>query len=319
MNIIFTSQVNVDANGQNIVGDAANEPSIAVDRNNPNSIAIGWRQFNTVSNNFRQAGFGYTINGGQNWTFPGVIEPGIFRSDPVLESDADGNFYYNSLAVEPDYFCDVFKSSSGGSSWGEKVYAQGGDKQWMEIDKSNTSGNGHFYAYWNSSFSVCPPGSFTRSTDGVFFEDCVTIPNDPYWGTLAVASNGDLFAGGADGGSFMVARSSNAKIAGQIVTWDMTTNVSLDGSIENGVGPNPGGLLGQTIIAIDTSGGPYHDNIYLVCSVDRNSNPDPLDVMFTRSTNGGVTFSSPVKINDDARYFCISMVWNYVGCTKRTY
>ncbi len=300
MNIIFTSQVNVDANGQNIVGDAANEPSIAVDRNNPNSIAIGWRQFNTVSNNFRQAGFGYTTNGGQNWTFPGVIEPGIFRSDPVLESDADGNFYYNSLAVEPDYFCDVFKSSSGGSSWGEKVYAQGGDKQWMEIDKSNTSGNGHFYAYWNSSFSVCPPGSFTRSTDGVFFEDCVTIPNDPYWGTLAVASNGDLFAGGADGGSFLVARSSNAKIAGQIVTWDMTTNVSLDGSIENGVGPNPGGLLGQTIIAIDTSGGPYHDNIYLLCSVDRNSNPDPLDVMFTRSTNGGVTFSSPVKINDDA-------------------
>src|SRR3989304_4165264 len=45
MNSIITTQVNVDANGQNIVGDAANEPSIAVDRNNPNSIAIGWRQF----------------------------------------------------------------------------------------------------------------------------------------------------------------------------------------------------------------------------------------------------------------------------------
>ena len=299
-NNIVTSQVNVDASGQNIVGDAANEPSIALDRNNPNRIAIGWRQFNTITNNFRQAGFGYTTNGGQTWTFPGVIEPGVFRSDPVLESDIYGNFYYNSLAVDPTYFCDVFSSVDGGASWGNKTYAQGGDKQWMEIDKSNTSGNGHFYAYWNSSFSVCPPGSFTRSTDGVFFEDCVTIPNDPYWGTLAVATNGDLFAGGADGGSFMVARSSNAKIAGQIVTWDMTTNVSLDGSIENGIGPNPGGLLGQTIIAIDTSGGPYHDNIYLLCSVDRNSNPDPLDVMFTRSTNGGVTFSSPVKINDDA-------------------
>ena len=28
---------------------------------------------------------------------PGRIEAGIFRSDPVLDSDADGIFYYNSL------------------------------------------------------------------------------------------------------------------------------------------------------------------------------------------------------------------------------
>ncbi|MCW8813690.1 MAG: hypothetical protein OQK65_09185, partial [Chlorobium sp.] len=78
MNNIITSQVNVDESGQNIVGDAANEPSIAVDRNDPNRIAIGWRQFYSVNNNFRQAGFGYTTDGGQTWTFPGVIQPGIF-------------------------------------------------------------------------------------------------------------------------------------------------------------------------------------------------------------------------------------------------
>ena len=66
---IFTKQVNVDANGLNIVGDAANEPSIAVDPTNPNSIVIGWRQFNTISSSFRQAGNGYTTNGGQTWTF----------------------------------------------------------------------------------------------------------------------------------------------------------------------------------------------------------------------------------------------------------
>lgn len=309
-NSIVTSQVNVDANGQNIVGDAANEPSIAVDRNNPNRIAIGWRQFNTINNNFRQAGYGFTTNGGQNWTFPGVIEPGVFRSDPVLESDADGNFYYNSLAVEPTYFCDVFKSSSGGSAWGNKTYAQGGDKQWMELDKSGSSGNGHIYAYWTSYYSVCAPGSFTRSTDGgVFFEDCVTIPDDPYWGTLAVASNGDLFVGGSIGWDFLVAKSSNAKNPSQVVNWDMSTVVSLDGTISFGTGPNPGGLLGQTIIAIDTSGGPYHNNIYLLCSVERNSNPDPLDVMFARSTDGGVTWSSPVKINDDSG----TSAWQWFG------
>src|SRR5664279_5859949 len=40
----FTShQVNVNANGQNITGDAANEPSICVDPTNHNKISIGWR------------------------------------------------------------------------------------------------------------------------------------------------------------------------------------------------------------------------------------------------------------------------------------
>src|SRR6058998_1096754 len=41
-------QVNVDAQGNNIVGDAANEPSIAVDPTDGNKMTIGWRQFNSV-------------------------------------------------------------------------------------------------------------------------------------------------------------------------------------------------------------------------------------------------------------------------------
>ena len=81
----FTSiQVNVNASGQNITGDAANEPSIAVNPTNGNKMTIGWRQFNSVTSNFRQAGWGYTSNGGTTWTFPGVLENNVFRSDPVL-------------------------------------------------------------------------------------------------------------------------------------------------------------------------------------------------------------------------------------------
>ena len=38
-------QVNVDELGRNIVGDAANEPSIAVNPKDPSNIVIGWRQF----------------------------------------------------------------------------------------------------------------------------------------------------------------------------------------------------------------------------------------------------------------------------------
>jgi len=81
-------------------------------------MVIGWRQFDNVNSSFRQAGYGYSTDGGHSWTFPGVIDPQIFRSDPVLDFDKEGNFYYNSLTnVTGDYTCKVFKSINGGGSW----------------------------------------------------------------------------------------------------------------------------------------------------------------------------------------------------------
>src|SRR5436309_3120054 len=140
---VFTSyQVNVDASGQNIVGDAANECAISVDPTNLSRMAIGWRQFNTVLSNFRQGGWGYTIGGGVHWTFPGVLEDNVFRSDPVTSSDETGTFCYLRLRQT---FCEnMYRSTNGGQSWPElqpNGLAEGGDKQWFTIDK--TCGPGH--------------------------------------------------------------------------------------------------------------------------------------------------------------------------------
>src|SRR5262249_26776249 len=66
--VFISYQVNVDANGNNILGDAANECVISVDPTNLSRMAIGWRQFDTVASNFRQAGYGYSTDGGMHWT-----------------------------------------------------------------------------------------------------------------------------------------------------------------------------------------------------------------------------------------------------------
>src|SRR5579862_7925586 len=109
----FTSfQVNVDNHEQNIVGDAANEPSLCVDPTNPNRIAIGWRQFDSVSSNFRQGGYGYSTDAGQTWTFPGRLENNVFRSDPVLYARYDGTFFYLSLLQT--FFDTMYSSINGG-------------------------------------------------------------------------------------------------------------------------------------------------------------------------------------------------------------
>ncbi len=292
----FTSvQVNVDASGANILHDAANEPSIAVDPNDPSHIVIGWRQFDSKSSNFRQAGYGYSTNGGLTWT-TGKIEAGVFRSDPVLGFDASGKFFYDSLMG--NLTCWLFQSANGGATWSAAIPAYGGDKQWMTIDRTGGIGSGNVYEAWSTDANPTPPHTFTRSVDGgSLFQSPTDVPNAPIWGTLDVAVDGTLAMVGTsgEGGPIYVARSTSAQDPTQAPTFT-TTAVDLGGVIKTG-GPNPVGLLGQLWIAIDKSSGPRRGWIYVLASVQTPT--DPLDVMFIRSTNGGQTWSTPRRVNDD--------------------
>jgi hypothetical protein len=302
----FSYQVNVDANGNNIVGDAANEPSISVDPTNGNKMAIGWRQFNTYTSNFRQAGRGYTTDGGIHWTFPGVLQNNVFRSDPVTNSDETGNFFYLSLQSDENVslFCDdIWRSLNGGQTWTRSSHrgAHGGDKEWFTIDKTPASmGHGFQYQFWTGLFN-CDGGEFSRSTDGGFtWQTPINIPHGPVWGTLDVASNGNLFIGGGDeASSFWCIRSSNAQNPAVTPTFDQVTTVNMGGSLVYGGAVNPDGLVGQIFLALDRSGGPTNNNIYMVASVQPFGADTGTDVMFARSTDGGLSFSAPRRINND--------------------
>src|SRR5262249_4445624 len=303
---VFTSyQVNVDQNGNNILGDAANECTISVDPTDGNRMTIGWRQFNDVTSNFRQGGWGYTSDGGIHWTFPGVLQSGVFRSDPVTQSDEIGNFFYLSLQsdVNQSFFCDdLWGSTNGGQSWVQRSPdrgAGGGDKQWLTIDK--TDGPGHGFQYQTDDGANCSGFGveFQRSTDGgVTWQAPIMIPQGPVFGTLDVDTNGNLFIGG-EGNTFYCVRSSNAQIGGQTPTFDQVTPVTMGGVLGQG-GINNVGLTGQCFLAIDHSGGSTNNNIYMLASVDPTGGGfNPTNVMFVRSTDGGQTFSAPVKVNDD--------------------
>ncbi len=292
----FTVQVNVDADGNDIIGDAGNETSIAVDPTNPNRMVIGWRQFDTVNSNFRQAGYGYSTDGGLTWTFPGVLNPGVFRSDPVLDFDAEGNFYYNSL--QGTLTCDVYKIDDGGVDWTPPVPANGGDKQWMRIDRTNGIGAGNIYSNWNLSFTTCD-WDFTRSIDGGgSFEECIPVDGAPRWGTIAVDAEGVLYICGASGSNLVLIKSTTAQDPNFPVSFDSLVSVDLYGQLTTG-GINPQGLLGQMWVDVDISGGAGHGNVYVLASVNRNSNSDLADVMFAKSTDGGENFSAPIRINTD--------------------
>ena len=298
-------QVNVDADGNNILDDAANEPSIAVDPTDPSRIVIGWRQFDSVLSDFRQAGWAYSHNGGYNWTFPGVLEPDVFRSDPVLDTDADGNFYYYSLShTICDFCCEMFKSTDGGVSWTGPINARGGDKAWMTVDRTGGIGDGNVYCCWQRFANCCGDRVFTRSTNGgASFIYPRSIPSSPSFGVTAVGPDGEVYVAGIraissqDFEHFVVAKSTNAKNPAATPSFS-TVDVDLGGAMRLSAAPNPAGLLGQAWVAVDHSTGATRGNVYVLCSVDPPGD-DPLDVMFIRSVDGGQNWSTPLRINDD--------------------
>ncbi len=297
----FTStQVNVTATGQNITGDAANEPSICVDPTDGNKMTIGWRQFNSVASNFRQAGWGFTSNAGATWTFPGILENNVFRSDPVLASDSSGGFFY--LSLMQTFFDDMWRSLNGGVNFTRLASATGGDKQWFTIDNTSSIGHGFQYQSWSTGGNNYGGRQFSRSTDGGFtWINPVSIPNSPAWGTEDVNTAGDLFIGGVNlnTGQIWCERSTNAKNGSVTPSFDQSTAVNLGGDIAISEPINPDGLVGQIFLAVDKSNTALKDNVYMIASVVPTGASNGGDVMFVRSSDSGHTFSAPVRVNDD--------------------
>ncbi|MBX3379923.1 MAG: hypothetical protein KF805_07495 [Phycisphaeraceae bacterium] len=292
------TQVNVTGLQQNIVGDAANEPSLAHDPMAPSRIAVGWRQFDTIASNFRQAGAGWSNDGGRTW-HASALDPGIFRSDPVLRANADGTIFYNSLTG--DFFGWLFVSSDGGKTWNPPYPAYGGDKTWMAIDRTDGPGRGFLYESWNVAGNNYSPNTFTRSVDGLAFDDPIVLPNSPVFGTNYVGPDGELYIFGTPNSSststFYLLKSTNANNAFETPAF-VSATVNMGGVARIGGSPNPGGLLGQAQVVVNPSEGPRRGWVYLLSSVDP-AGTDPGDINFVRSTDGGLSFSAPAKINPE--------------------
>lgn len=288
-------QVNVGADAGNIVGDAANEPTLVVDPTAPDRMVAAWRQFDDPDVRLRTAGWATSADGGRSWIFRGAVEPGAFTSDPVLEADDDGRFYL--LGLDDGYIsCTLHTSNDGGMSWGPAIPARGGDKPWLAVD----SDRGHVYIAWDESYSCCGETSFARSIDGgVTFEEAIEIDPPISLGTMTVGPDGEVYVSGIiDIATFAVARSDDARDASAPPTFTVA-EVDLGGFFGFLKDPNPEGLAGMPWVVVGPAGGSSPAPVYLLASVDP-SGADPLNVHIVRSDDGGATWSEPTVVNASA-------------------
>jgi hypothetical protein len=269
----------------------------------------------------------WTTDGGLTW---GVSNPsfgGNVAGDPVVAYDSLGNLYYDNMK-SPITGTWIAKSTNGGQSW---VFANvtantGNDKNWIACDQ--TAGPYTNYIYGAMTNSPC---SFSRSTNGgASFTLIGQLSPHALPGAMpCVGPNGSI-----SGGSVYVVTSSGSAFT-PTYTFFRSTNggatlptlQSSQSGWVNTVGTQSGGRNSVSnmrtrpypFIAADNSFGPNRGRFYCVYSAnDPPGNGNKPDVFCRYSTDFGVTFSAPVKINDDASTQNNNQWHSTMWCDKET-
>lgn len=292
---------------------AQNETSIAVDPANPLNLVGG-------ANDYRygdaQAGYAYSLDGGATWasnTLDGAYPThGKYdaQGDPAIAPYRDGIFYYAFIDFSrTDYRnrLGVAKTTDGGVTWpslGVVIdhpgpgYQDFEDKEYIAVDNTGGAYDGNVYVTW-TRFPVAGYSHirFSRSTNGgSTFSASVQISNSTgsYQGSVpAVGPNGEIYVAWYHAERIEVDKSTDGGI-----TWGNDVIVDYINSIPD---PLPGAWFRTNsfpTIAVDRSGGASDGYVYVAWADAQGVGSGP-DIVFSRSTDGGATWSSPIRVSDD--------------------
>lgn len=292
-NLLFTN-INLSVNSA-----PQNEPSVRISRVNPNIVVAAWRDFRlgfTDTNIVRRIGYTYSTNGGLTWAVSQLLpDPNpehTSQSDPVVISDAQGNFYISSTSRQPVSGFNrqmlLYKSTNNGQTFffhSVAVPGSGGageDKEWIFCDPVSTNSTfNNIFISW-TSFGPSTGIKFRKSTNGgLNWLSTINISDNP-------AGQGSNICSGTSSQIYVVWQSNGVK-------FDKSTNggasFGTDFQLSNVVTTN-----GFPYICCDYSNNATRGNVYIVWDDQRSGN---YDVWFQRSTNGGTSWlASPVRVND---------------------
>lgn len=310
------------------------EIQVAVNPNNPNQIVAAANTWDTMGGACAggiQAIF-YSSDGGANWGYtcaPGASAYGmscagtVFGSDPAVYWNDNNEVFVNHMLLcaigsQTQFAMVVARSTNGGVTWnGQGVIRNSWgtttleDKNFYIIDNYPTSPfHGNHYTCWDRSNNE---KSAHSSNNGVSWSE-VDLPTPSGGGfdlgcDLAVEDNGtvhvvfDTLTCGANctNERMFYTRSTNGGLSWStpVLVRDFnlvafSTNSNPSAQDNRGIGP-----FGA--VDVDNSGGACDGTLYAAFGdlATSSSNVNTADVYVARSTNGGATWSTPVKVNDD--------------------
>jgi uncharacterized repeat protein (TIGR01451 family) len=304
-----TVQVNQDATTR-----YQNEPTIAINPTNPRNLVAG------SIDNGQSAAYASTDRG-RTWTHQVLpnVAPFTAAGDPVVAVDAQGTAYYlsmNCTATCGSRTQYVFRSTDTGKDWLGPTLAIGSpatddDKGAMAVDDHAASpyeGNVYVAATRN-------PGSdgdlrFARSTDGgASFQLEQQVDDNTgiaFSATIAIGIDGAVYvawahivpcaSGGGCTTAIMIDKSTDGGASFGALsggTDHVVRAADIDDSGE--IRPEPLRGTGHPTIGTD----PFDPNVVYAVWAENPAGVDDSDVMFSRSLDGGNTWTTPIRVNDD--------------------
>ncbi len=294
-------------------GSPQNETSIAIDPDDSRNLVGG-------TNDYRygdaQAGVAVSLDGGRTWTadtldgLDTTLGKYDAQGDPAIAPYRGGVFYYAFIDFnrgDEQNRLAIAKSTDGGVTWpvlGVVIDHPGPgshdfeDKEYIAVDATGGPFDGNVYISWTRFPSF---GStrimFARSLDGgESYSSPVQISDSTngYQGSVpAVGPSGELYVAWLRSNAIQVDKSTNG---GMTFRDDRLVAVISPQSF-----PPPGALFrGNSFptIAVDRSDGPTRGNVYVAWGDGVGTGLGP-DVLFTRSTDGGLSWSDPIRVSDD--------------------
>ena len=295
----FSSNVRVNSGGTGYNFQV--EPTMAV--NSQGRIFVGWKEAITHNGGGRRVAFSYSSDDGASWA-PNILMDLLaygLQSDPWLTVTTGDRVDFSRIAYDSPTSPGgiVISNTTDGGTWGTPLLLDDApnfaDKQSHATDPA-----GNLYMVWNSDATS---GSsyqlmFARSNDGgATWTPKVRVPdstNGHLGGFVQVAPNGTVlvtwwswanvnvwFDRSTDGGA----------------TWGTDVRVNdIPGSADSPLASDPPVLPAMAVAANGT--------IYVVWNDYRNGRPSgapngDFDIMFSRSTDLGATWSPARQLNDD--------------------
>jgi hypothetical protein len=311
------------------------EPYLAVNPTNPKNMVGTWTQDAFPGARAPAAGIGVavTFNGGNTWK-TGVI-PGLTLStggayqaaaDTWLSFAPNGDLYFSCLGISAQatngghisYSATAVlteKSTDGGLTWSAPITLVQSTTATTFNDKDSVTADpttpGYAYVVWSQLTSSGGPEMLTRTTDGGQSWSTPSTIFDPGGGTdadptqIVVSPDGtliDFMDFGRYQNSKKIQTLSLIRSSDKGQTWLPADNpIQVGNMLSIGVTDpdtgqpvdTPGGINGVFSVA----GDPHNGNLYAVWQDARFSNSQYDGIAFSMSTDGGLTWSAPIQVN----------------------
>src|SRR5579871_5451933 len=278
------------------------------------NVVVGYND-STAYTGFTQdahfTGYSLSTDGGNTFTDEGTLphDTNGDLGDPVLAADTvAGTIYFATLPFGDEFGVpgmQVFRSFDGGATFQSPVNGDPGfsssdflDKGWIAVDNAPGTGQGTVYVGctdFGSSTRIC----LTHSTDGGASwgpSGGMTIATGTVQGNnVVVGTDHSVYVFWLDGNSasqqILVRKSTDGgNTFGSSVTVATLKTTGVNGDL--GLGGFRSNAFPQAAV------NPISGNLYVVYN-DTPGSGDRADIFFTQSTDGGATWSAPVRVNDD--------------------